>query len=59
MDKISTQEFPSKESIITKALRSEKMPKPAETSLAFIRNFAHNFRVQRCANGTLQEFVLN
>lgn len=59
MDKKSTQESSLKESIIAKALRCDKMPKPAESSLAFIRNFAHNFRVQRCVNGTMQEFVLN
>jgi hypothetical protein len=27
--------------------------------MAFIKNFAHNFRVQQCGDGIAQEFVLN
>jgi hypothetical protein len=59
MDKKSTQKFDLQNSIIAKALRAEKMPKPCEVSMAFIKNFAHNFRVQQCGDGIAQEFVLN
>ncbi|MBQ8270989.1 MAG: hypothetical protein IJZ22_07310 [Bacteroidaceae bacterium] len=59
MDKKSTLNFKLQNSIIAQALRSEKMPTPCEASLAFIRNFAHNFRVQECGNGIVREYVLN
>ena len=59
MNKKSTQKFDLQNSIIAKALRVENMPKPREVSLAFIKNFAHNFRVQQCGDGIAQEFVLN
>ncbi len=59
MDKKSTLNLKLQNSIIAQALRSEKMPAPCEASLAFIKNFAHNFRVQDCGNGVVREFVLN
>ena len=59
MDKKSTQEFNTQGTIIAKALSGEKMPKPSEASLAFIRNFARNFGVQKCDGGAVCDFVLN
>ena len=59
MDKKSTHELNYRETLISKALCGEKMPKPSEASLAFIRNFARNFRVHKCDNGAVCEFVLN
>ena len=59
MNKKSTRNFKLQSTIITQALKGEKMPKPSEFSLAFIKNFAHNFRVQQLGDGIVQEFVLN
>ncbi|MBE6308728.1 MAG: hypothetical protein E7087_05460 [Bacteroidales bacterium] len=59
MNKKSTLNLKLQNSIIAQALRSEKMPKPTETSLAFIKNFAYNFRVQQCGDGIVHDFVLN
>ena len=40
MDKTSTPEFKIDASVIRQALKCEKLPKPAVTSLEFIKNFA-------------------
>lgn len=45
--------------LIRKALKKEKFPAPAVSSLEFIRNFARNFKVEKSVNGDLREFVLN
>ena len=58
MNKKSTPNLDLQNSIIAKALHTDKMPKPCEVSLAFIKNFAHNFRVQQCGNGIVHEFFL-
>lgn len=59
MDKTSTPELKSAESLIKQALKTEKFPKPSITSLEFLKNFARNFRVQRGIDGDMREIVLN
>ena len=59
MDKTSTSELNSAESLIKQALKTEKFPKPSITSLEFLKNFARNFRVQRGVDGNIGELVLN
>ena len=59
MDKTSTPEFKIDASVIRQALKCEKLPKPAVTSLEFIKNFARNFRIQRNVEGDIREMVLN
>ena len=56
MDKKST---PVTESVIRKALKKEKFPRPSAASLEFLKNFARNFRVEKSVNGDIREFVLN
>ncbi len=56
MDKTSTA---ITEHVIRKALKKEKFPRPSVSSLEFIKNFAHNFRVEKDMNGDYREFVLN
>lgn len=58
MDKNFTQDFKLTDSLLTLALESDKKRSPSETSLAFIRNFARNFKINRC-DGCAHEFVLN
>ncbi len=55
----STREKKFDEWILEKALSSDVVQGPSETSLAFIRNFARNFRVKKFNDGSMQEFVLN
>lgn len=59
MDKTSTPELNSAESLIKQALKTEKYPKPSIASLEFLKNFARNFRVQRGIDGDMREIVLN
>ncbi len=59
MDKNSTQDFKLTDSLISLALESDSKSQPSESSLAFIRNFARNFRVCKSDNGIVQDFVLN
>jgi hypothetical protein len=59
MDKTSTSEFEISGSLIEKALKKEKYPKPSATSLAFLKNFARNFKVHRSVEGDIREMVLN
>ncbi len=59
MNKKSTRNFKLQSSIIAQSLQSETMPKPSEVSLAFIKNFARNFRVMKCGDGVVRDFVLN
>ena len=56
MDKTST---PITEQVIRKALKTEKFPNPSAVTLEFIRNFAHNFKVEKSIKGDVREFVLN
>ena len=59
MDKKSTLEFKIDSSVIKQALKNEKFPKPSVSSLAFIKNFARNFRVQKNIEGDIKDYVLN
>lgn len=59
MDNKSTSKPELTDSLIEHALKKEKFPKPSASSLAFIRNFARNFRVQRGIDGDMREIVLN
>lgn len=59
MNKKSTQIFKLQSAVIAQALKGEKMPCPSETSLAFIKNFAYNFRLMECGDGAMRDFVLN
>lgn len=59
MDKTSTLEFKIDGSVIRQALKNEKFPKPAASSLEFIKNFARNFKVQKNLESDIREYVLN
>ena len=59
MDKNSTPELEITGSLVEQALKRDKYPKPSATSLAFLKNFARNFRIQRNVEGDIREMVLN
>lgn len=59
MDKTSTPEFEISGTLIARALKSEKFPKPSVSSIEFIKNFARNFKVQKSLEGDIREYVLN
>lgn len=59
MDNKSTSKPKLTDSLIEHALKKEKFPKPSASSLAFIRNFARNFKVHKNFDGDIRELVLN
>ncbi len=59
MDDIFTQDSTLTEDVLRQAVRSEELPSPSESSLAFIRNFARNFCICNCIEGRAQELLLN
>ena len=59
MDKNSTPELEITGSLVEQALKRDKYPKPSATSLAFLKNFARNFKVHQSVEGDIRELVLN
>ena len=59
MDKNSTPKLEISGSLLEQALKKGKYPKPSATSLAFLKNFARNFKVQKGVEGDMRELVLN
>ncbi len=59
MDKKSTHNLNLDEALISLAFERSEKPQPSESSLAFIKNFAHNFRIKNFDGGISHDFVLN
>lgn len=47
------------ESAVRQAVKGESFPEPAKKTLHFLKDFAHNFRVEHSVSQSLQSFVLN
>jgi hypothetical protein len=59
MDNIFTPKLKNIEQHVSAAMRNEKCYSPKESTLEFIKNFARNFRVDKEADATIQDFILN
>ena len=59
MDKNSTHNFKIDEALISLAFEYGEKPELSESSLAFIKNFARNFRTEKFDGGIMHDFVLN
>jgi hypothetical protein len=59
MDNIFTPKLKNIEQQVSAAMRNEKSYSPKESTLEFIKNFARNFRVDKEADATIQDFILN
>lgn len=54
-----TQSCCLSESMLHKAMKGEKLLSPGELTLTLIRDFAHNFRIEKSVDKPFQGFVLN
>ena len=59
MDNIFTPKLKNIEQQVSAAMRNEISYSPKESTLEFIKNFARNFRVDKEADATIQDFILN
>lgn len=59
MNKIFTSDSTLAEHLSASVSDCDSISGPSSKTLEFIRNFAHNFRINRAIDGRAQELILN